>query len=308
MKRSARGSAIGSGSGRRCDDEHEVDVRDDEDGREGGQGIVARDRDGARVRERDSDGNRTGDRVEGRTVGAAVTVALLDGLPRDVGTNDRDTGEPDPEPSVTWSGTEATPTRAPLAPALLHGRAVAAAMRAVCPAIRIVAFPVFDGRLSASRATLRRALREALDSDADILHCSFGFREPDEGTRALFARAVARFALVVASAPARGERVFPAAWPGVVGASGDARCTGDEYSRLGTPTVDFAACPRVAAHAPAGASVGAARVTGFAARLVGQGLRGRGALLERLAAGARFVGPESRRAPHRAARAARRRC
>ena len=68
--------------------------------------------------------------------------------------------------------------------------------------------------------------------------------------------------LVVAAAPAQGRRVYPAAYPAVIAATGDARCEPGEISRLAFTR--FGGCPVFHSQhlgVGRGASVGAAFVT-----------------------------------------------
>lgn len=149
-------------------------------------------------------------------------------------------------------------------PAELHAQAVKAAILSTNPHVDIIAFPIFKHKLSTSREVVLEALYAAMASDAEVLHCSFGFAQADDATQKAFSDAVSRFDCVVASSPARGQPVFPASYPGVLKASGDARLRASEHSWLDSPQVDFAANPRPPeGFSAAGASIGAARVSGI---------------------------------------------
>jgi hypothetical protein len=168
--------------------------------------------------------------------------------------------------------------------------AVATTIQAHAPLARFLSIPVFQGLLAASVADLIAALDAAAASPADLVHCSLGMARNDAGV----SRAVALLAgrIVVASAPARGAPVWPAALPEVIAVMGDARCDPGQWSRLGLPAADYGACQRApGGSGPAGASIAAARVTGI---LAAAGTVGTVAARAHLDAGARFMGREHR--------------
>lgn len=157
---------------------------------------------------------------------------------------------------------------------------------------------VFTDRLTATPAAIAAALDWLVEKDAALISMSFGLRQD----RPVLARAVARavdagLALVAAS-PARGARVFPAAYPGVLRVTGDARCGAGELSALGTVQADFGACVR-AAQGPAGtapiagASFAAAHVSGLLAQWLAAGGEA-GAAHDYLQSIAKYRGPERR--------------
>ena len=101
--------------------------------------------------------------------------------------------------------------------------------------------------------------------------------------------------ILVAAAPARGEPVFPAAYAGVVRATGDARCGPGELSFLSTRQADFGGHVRTGATNVAGASVGCAHVTARAAAFLSAHPGGSAAQLRAWLAGqAIYRGPERR--------------
>jgi hypothetical protein len=71
--------------------------------------------------------------------------------------------------------------------------------------------------------------------------------------------------ILIASTPARGAPVYPAAYPGVLRVTGDARCGPAEVSALGGVPADYGACVRDVDGTPGGASLAAAHVTGLLA-------------------------------------------
>lgn len=175
-------------------------------------------------------------------------------------------------------------------PAGQHAAAIAHAIGSLAPDARLISIPVFPALLSARTADLVAALRRASESEADIVHCSLGFARYD----AAVAQAVAALSgrIVVASAPARGGPVWPAALETVIAVQGDARCTVDQWSNLGLPGADYGACPSLAISAEvAGASIAAAHLTGHIARKGVRSTTDARAFLDTQAA---FVGRERR--------------
>jgi hypothetical protein len=142
-------------------------------------------------------------------------------------------------------------------------------------AFELMLAQVFVGVAPVSAAAVAAALDWAVAGGADLIHMSLGLAADRTVLAAAVGRAVGAGCLVVASAPARGGVVYPAAYTGVIRGTGDARCGPGELSCL-EPGF-FGGCPRAvvrgagectadvgaAAHAgiSAGASVGAAWVT-----------------------------------------------
>lgn len=182
---------------------------------------------------------------------------------------------------------------APDSPARRHATVLADAICAQAPQTTILSIPVFRGGLSARVSDLVEALRQAAESDAQIVHCSLGLPRNDPWVEAAIRALDDR--IVVASAPARGDPVWPAALPSVISVQGDARCGPGQWSALALPTADFGACP----HADnrfgiAGASVAAANLTGILAQA---DLSSPEPARHMLIAGAAFHGRERRLAP-----------
>jgi len=153
---------------------------------------------------------------------------------------------------------------------------------------------VFDRRGVASPAAAAAGIRWLVAEGARLINLSFGLTQDRAVLAEACAAAVRAGVLLVAATPAMGPRVFPAAYPGMVRATGDGRCRHDEISALDGDRADFGANPRLAAHDRAsGASVAAARVTAALSRLLAAepGLDN-GEMLRRLAAAAAHRGPQ----------------
>jgi subtilisin family serine protease len=143
-----------------------------------------------------------------------------------------------------------------------HGTAVT---RAICSlsstAVELVIGQVLDEEGVCTPAAAAAAICWALEMRVDLIHMSLGLREDRCVLADAVATAVRAGCVVIASAPARGGCTFPAAYAGVIRATGDARCAEGEISVLGTAQADFGGCPRYPGHPKSGgASIGAANV------------------------------------------------
>jgi hypothetical protein len=151
---------------------------------------------------------------------------------------------------------------------------------------------VFLGAEPATSAAVAAAIDWAAAGGAELFHLSLGLAADRPVLAEAVERAVRAGCLIVAATPARGATVYPAAYAGVVRASGDARCAPGEVSYLGPGL--FGGCPRFAADddARGGASVGAAWITRKI--LSGPKYAAAGAVAAALMAAAVYVGPERR--------------
>jgi hypothetical protein len=155
---------------------------------------------------------------------------------------------------------------------------------------------LFDARVFVERGrTTPEAVAAGLDwlreEGARIVNMSFGLRHDRAVLREAVAAARAAGMILVASVPARGGKVYPGGYPGVIRVSGDARCAPGEISALGGAPADYGACPQDADGRYGGASFAAAHVTGLLAYHLGGTDRDPRPLLDRLA---RFHGRERR--------------
>jgi hypothetical protein len=177
-----------------------------------------------------------------------------------------------------------------------HGTRVAALL-AGHGAPELLLAQVFDSDRPTTAAAVAAAVDWCRAQGAGLVHLSLGLAADRALLAAAIARAVAAGCLIVAATPARGNPVYPAAYPGVIRATGDARCAPGEISRLAAAT--FGGCVRPGAAGGRGASIGAARVSRALIDSVAAGTRA-GAAVQALAARARYDGPERRRAaaPH----------
>ncbi|WP_239688990.1 subtilisin-like serine protease QhpE, partial [Pseudomonas citronellolis] len=107
--------------------------------------------------------------------------------------------------------------RLPLAADVLgHGSAVIQAVLARAPQARFSVAQVFDGRGVTSPLQIAAALQWLGGQGVRVINLSLGVRQDRPLLREAVAELVGAGVLVCASSPARGEPVFPAAYPGVV--------------------------------------------------------------------------------------------
>ncbi|MDE2296391.1 MAG: peptidase S8/S53 subtilisin kexin sedolisin [Gammaproteobacteria bacterium] len=179
-----------------------------------------------------------------------------------------------------------------VADALGHGTRVAGVLWSDVARAELLVAQVFDQRRATTAATVAAAIHWAIAEHAALVHLSLGVREDRAVLAGAVAAAAAAGILLIASTPARGPSPFPAAYPGVIRGTGDARCAPDEISALDADRAHFGACAR-ANDGTGGASIGAAHLSRFILRQLVPG-EGYDASRRRLAALARFHGPERR--------------
>lgn len=180
-----------------------------------------------------------------------------------------------------------------------HGTRIASIIAGNTDEAELVLVQVFTSATPTSAAIIAAAVDWAVSENAQLLHLSLGLAADRPILQAAIARAIARGTVIVAAMPARGGPVFPAAYPGVIRGTGDARCQPRELSALEPGA--FGGCPW---HGMAdglrgqGASVGAAAVT--RALIRSGGPEPYASVIKRLTALSSYSGPESRREAHRA--------
>ncbi|HRP22446.1 MAG TPA: S8 family serine peptidase [Thauera sp.] len=149
-----------------------------------------------------------------------------------------------------------------------HGSRVADILLHCAPQADLLVAQVFRERLTTTAAQVAAAIDWAVASDAQLVNLSLGLREPRPVLAEACARATAAGVVLCAAAPARGAAVYPAAFPGVLRVTGDARCAPAELATIGTAQVDFGAHvrPLDGSLTGAGASMACAWFSGLAAR------------------------------------------
>jgi Subtilase family len=146
-----------------------------------------------------------------------------------------------------------------------HGTAVASIVLQHAPHARLLSAQAFGPGGRAEAAAVAAALRWLIGERARLVNLSLGLRHDREDLRAAVAEALAAGLVLIAATPARGAPVYPAAYPGVLRITGDARCGPAEVSALGGVPADYGACVRDIDGTPGGASLAAAHVTGLLA-------------------------------------------
>ena len=159
-------------------------------------------------------------------------------------------------------GDDLVEARSAAADAIGHGSSVARTILSAAPAAGILSAQVFRDSMTAPPAVIAAALRWLVGRGAGFVNMSFGLRVDREPLRSACAEARSAGTVPVCSTPARGPRVFPAAYPGVIRVCGDARCAAGEISVLEDSEVLFGACPRSVDGRLAGASAAAAHASG----------------------------------------------
>ncbi len=192
--------------------------------------------------------------------------------------------------------------RTPIDDPIGHGTVVAAIIASSPRPMELLIAQVLNERGRCTPAALAAAVDWAVASRAELLHCSLGLAHDRAVLRAAMGRAAATGVLVIAAAPARGVATYPASYPGVIQATGDARCGKEEISFLGTAGADFGACPlhrSRSGNVSRGASVGAAHLSRYIVTHVPVGLPA-SEMHEALVRFAAFQGPESHQPTARA--------
>lgn len=157
-----------------------------------------------------------------------IRIALVDGaLPKDW---------PGLERQACFCEADGTPH------AGRHAEAMARSIQDHAPEADLVNAVVFPGRLATSLASVCAALDWLGQDPPDIVLCAFGMARSSVDLGLAVSRLQQAGTTLIASAPARGGLVYPAALYGVLSVQGDARCAADELSRLDLPHATFGAC------------------------------------------------------------------
>jgi hypothetical protein len=175
-----------------------------------------------------------------------------------------------------------------------HGSRIAQLITGGDALCELIVAQVFLRAAPTSAAAVAAAVYWSVTNGAELIHMSVGLAADRTVLATAVANAAAAGCIIVASMPARGNPVYPAGYPDVVRATGDARCAPDEVSWLGPWHFGGCASAEMGPITAAGASVGAAWVTRKI--LIGAKLRGGGEVVEALEAIARYRGPERRAA------------
>lgn len=177
-----------------------------------------------------------------------------------------------------------------------HGTAVAAIIRRACPAAVITHAQIFDERPVTSALRVAAALRwfagMAAGERPDLVCMSLGLAQDRAPLRIACELTGAAGLMLVAAHPAQGAPCYPAAYPGVIAATGDARCGWNDISepRQGVFGA-WNSSPETGGIG--GASLGAARIAGHLAARIAAGMTPTEAVAA-LQAAVAWRGPERR--------------
>ena len=176
-----------------------------------------------------------------------------------------------------------------------HGTRIAELLSRDRGQVELLLAQVLTGARPASAASVAAAIDWCVAAGSNLVHLSLGLGADRPVLASAVERALRHRCLLVASTPARGGVVYPAAYAGVIRGTGDARCAPTEISQLAPDT--FGGCPWFDSTSGRGqgASIGAAMITHL---LIGEALPLTPAgALELLAERAQYRGPERRLTP-----------
>jgi Subtilase family len=142
-----------------------------------------------------------------------------------------------------------------------HGSSIAATILASTAGSKLVAAQVFARAMTTAPAVVAAALDWLISERVGLVNMSFGLARDRGVLRDACAAARAAGVILVAASPARGAKVFPAAYPEVIRVCGDARCAAGEISLLEDDGPLFGACPATLDDRVRGASAAAAHVS-----------------------------------------------
>lgn len=157
-----------------------------------------------------------------------------------------------------------------------HGSVVASLIRENGPThLELLDAQIFGERLHCAPALAAAAIDWLIESDASVINVSWGLAGDDPALRKACAQAIQAGVWIVAATPIRGATPVPARYPGVVSATGDARCRPHEISDFGGVPAEFGAdpTPNTGAHngprpLRGGSSFACARICGVIAKIL----------------------------------------
>ncbi len=182
-----------------------------------------------------------------------------------------------------------------------HGTEMTRLIAEAGPQAEIHHAQVFGARFSGAPMVVAAGLDWLRAQKVQLVCMSFGMPVERAVLRKACDRAINDEILLVAAAPAQGDAVFPASWPGVISVTGDARCRQKgQITDLQGVQADFGtwcASPEHRGGKIAGSSVAAAHFTGLAANFLCENPRaGRDALMTAFRKRVIHFGPEKRAA------------
>lgn len=185
-----------------------------------------------------------------------------------------------------------------------HGTRIVEIIQHLMPQAELFSAQVFGDRLSTTAAQVAAAIDWLVGQGAQVINLSLGLRHDRESLRDACARALKQGVILCASSPARGEPVYPSAYPGVFRMTGDARCDREQISHLETEFADFGGCVRPLDDSlgQSGASMGCAHLSALVARALQGDARSLSGVRDWLVRQSLYHGPEQRRGVYTGAR------
>jgi len=151
-----------------------------------------------------------------------------------------------------------------------HGSALLEVIAEQAPEVEFAIAQIFTERLTTTPAQVAAAIDWLVEQGVDVINLSLGLRNDRDNLRIACEKAVAAGVILCASTPAKGDPVYPAAYPGVFRMTGDARCSVTQISSLKTQYADFGGYVK-ARNGVIGASAGCAQMAGHIGRYLTQG-------------------------------------
>lgn len=151
-----------------------------------------------------------------------------------------------------------------------HGTAVASVIVNNANRVSLYIARVFNDKLTCPTSRVASAIDWLVEQQVDIINMSFGLRNDRDEVKYACKRAIDKGLWLIAASPAQGEAVYPAEYPAVIRATGDARCKPGQLSKLASLQADYGGCPRYSGLSPTGASIGCASVTAAVAKILAE--------------------------------------
>lgn len=172
-----------------------------------------------------------------------------------------------PAPFYCADFSDAPPNSSPW-DTLGHGGDVAELIATAKAPVELYIARVFGTQLRCNNERIALALHWLQDHSVDIVNMSFGLVADRPAIRAALSRPLRRAPIYIASSPAQGQPVFPAAYTNVIGVSADGRCQPQQISQLRSKLADFGAAPRQPQLTTAGSSIACAQLSRALAEII----------------------------------------
>lgn len=127
-----------------------------------------------------------------------------------------------------------------------HGTAIAGIIRARSPVAELYAVKIFSKKLSAPATLLLTALEWAISNQMNVIHLSLGTERKDCKGRLhrLCREALDNNIIIVAAGRSPDDRIFPAAFPEVIGVYWNRQCDREAVMSHPGCNIEFGACGR----------------------------------------------------------------